>query len=276
MALTFDILTPVKDAGSSLELCVRSTADQAVEVLHRIQCGGGVVSDRVKSFSHVVLAEAEDSGMYAALNTALGEATGDIIGHLNADEQYLPGVLKRVEELFQQRSDTDIICGDMIVTDCQWNPKSYRRAVLPPKGSMGRIPLTIPTCSLFFRRRLFDGNLRYDVRYKAISDAILVHALLPPTYMWYLDRAPYAVFSVHRANLSASTAAELDLQRLNIKPNVQSSVFLLLSWIRKCLAGAYKMRDVEIEIFAEGNSRNRVTRRAMVGWQWMRSDDDQR
>ncbi len=38
----------------------------------------------------------EDCGMYDALNKAVAWGRGDILGHLNADEQYLPGILERV------------------------------------------------------------------------------------------------------------------------------------------------------------------------------------
>ena len=38
----------------------------------------------------------KDSGMYDGLNRGLRRATGEILAHLNSDEQYLPGALAAV------------------------------------------------------------------------------------------------------------------------------------------------------------------------------------
>src|SRR5437773_84848 len=99
------IVTPSFRNSAWLRLCVASVADQqGVEVEHIVQDAGSddgtldwlPTDPRVRAFVE------KDSGMYDAINRGLRRASGDILGYLNCDEQYLPGALRAVKDFFEK------------------------------------------------------------------------------------------------------------------------------------------------------------------------------
>lgn len=270
--MRFDILTPVFESGTVLESCISSVEDQGDAVRHIIQDGGSADSATLQVLGRhrsKVISQ-PDAGMYDALNRSLKRGDGDIIGHLNADEQYLPEVLSRVRKIFAAMPDVDVVCGDMVLSDSAWKPLSYRRSVLPPAGSAGVIPLPVPTCGMFFRRRLFDAGLSYRADLRAIADALLVQQLIQMKVVWYFDPIPYAVFSIHDKNLSNSGAAERDRNTANLQSSLPRALRCRIqTWIRKWARGAYQRRDVNIMIYPSGETGTRVLRSGKnLGWDW--------
>src|SRR5688572_31350980 len=98
--MTFSIITPSFRNSEWLKLCVASVADQGVEHEHIVQDGGSDdgTLDWLRIDPRVQAHVEKDAGMYDAINRGLNRATGDIIAHLNCDEQYLPGALPAVEK----------------------------------------------------------------------------------------------------------------------------------------------------------------------------------
>jgi len=269
------VLTPVYRSGEVLRTCVCSVRDQDSNVRHLIQDGESTDDEtlRVLEAFPALVASKRDAGMYDALNRALARATADVIGHLNADEQYLPGVLKRVGSIFRENPAVDVVCGDMILTDSNWNPLSYRRSVLPPADSAGLIPLPVPTCAMFIRKRLFDRGLSYRADLKAIADAVLVQDLIRMKALWYFDRRPYAAFSIHETNLSNSSAALDDKLKLSRSVSPIGKFALRLQvWRKRLAAGAFRVRSVEIDVFTPDSLDQRVKRSARrIFWGWPRA-----
>jgi len=269
--VTIDILTPVFQSGEVLETCIRSVNDQGSHVSHYIQDGNS--KDRstrevLSRYSDRVVSE-PDQGMYDALNRAFSRGSGDVIGHLNADEQYLPDVLGRVAEIFASSPHLDVLCGDMIVVDKRWKPICYRVTVRPPEGSAAHIALSVPTCAMFIRRSVYDGKqLHYRTDLKAISDCFFVEALVKANLNWRLERAPFAAFSVHGANLSQSGVEIADRQRAQISfSRAKSLRFRIQIWIARLLAGAYRSRNIDTRLYTSQH----LTERARIhcphlGW----------
>jgi glycosyltransferase involved in cell wall biosynthesis len=101
-----------------------------------------------------------DSGQSQALNKGFRQATGDIIGWLNADDRYRMGCFTRVAKMFEEDPELDILYGDYRVVDefgglVRIKPEiAFSTFVL----FYHRV-LYIPTTTTFFRRRVFDeGN----------------------------------------------------------------------------------------------------------------------
>src|SRR5687768_3530985 len=92
----FSIVTPSFRNSQWLKLCVASVADQEVEQEHLIQDAGSDdgTLDWLLSDSRVRAFVEKDAGMYDALNRALSKTSGEYIGFLNCDEQYLPNALQ--------------------------------------------------------------------------------------------------------------------------------------------------------------------------------------
>jgi glycosyltransferase len=270
--LSIDIITPVFNAGDVLRCCIQSVGDQGIGVRHYIQDGRSTddaTRALLEEFAELVVS-APDAGMYDALNRALARCSGEIIGHLNADEQYLPNIINRVRSIFDLNPAIDVVCGDMVLTDADWNPLSYRRSVLPPADSEGLIPLPVPTCATFIRKRLFDRGLSYRADLKAIADAILVQDLIRMKARWYFDRCPYTAFSIHETNLSNSSAAAADKVKLSKSISQIGKFSLRLQvWMKRLVAGAFRVRSVEIDVFTPDSLDQRVRRSARrIFWGW--------
>ena len=109
------IVTPSFNMLKYLPLAHASIADQGVTVEHIVMDGGssdGTV-DWLKQRPEIDAVSEKDRGMYHALNKAIGRATASIIGHLNCDEQYLPGTLQRVLTYFESHPEVDFVCADL-------------------------------------------------------------------------------------------------------------------------------------------------------------------
>ena len=120
------ILTPTFNSLAHLRGCVASIRAQAVSGTalsnhHRIHdaCstdgtpefldGHGGKADGYRLAYRV---EA-DEGMYDALNRAFAATDGEIVGHLNLDEQYLPGTLEFIDGFFRDHPAIDVWCATL-------------------------------------------------------------------------------------------------------------------------------------------------------------------
>ncbi len=120
------------------------------------------------SSSTITWVSEPDSGQSEALNKGFRQATGDIIGWLNADDRYRMGCFERVAKMFEEDPELDILYGDYRVVDefgglVRIKPEiAFSAFVL----FYHRV-LYIPTTTTFFRRRVFDeGNwINEDLQY---------------------------------------------------------------------------------------------------------------
>jgi glycosyltransferase involved in cell wall biosynthesis len=277
MAPQFSIVTPSFLQPQYLRLCSASVLDQGgVTVEHIIQEGGGVggLDGWSPSDPRVHLCVEPDSGMYDAVNRGFSKARGLILGHLNADEQYLPGALSTVWQVFEDNPDLDVIFGDAVLLNSHWIPVSYRRVILPNKLHTKRVHLGTMTCSTFFRRRLLDKNLYYPTEWKTVGDAVLVLKWLKSGVTMQTIRHPLAAFVFTGANLGNSATATEEGRRFAGQHKTNYWIDLAAKAqhrILKLMAGAYRRRDINIQIYLPGHESNRtVVTAKSVGFSWPR------
>jgi glycosyltransferase involved in cell wall biosynthesis len=214
-----------------------------------------------------------DSGMYDAVNRGLDRATGELCAYLNCDEQYLPGVLARVSAEFERCPDIDVFFGDMIVTDACGQPLSYRQTITPDPVHLRLHQLNTPTCATFFRRRVFDAGHRFPPDWKAIGDAVWMWGLLRAGVRTGLLGFPTSAFFLTGDNLSADPRALGEMCRWREAPDAPPGwkripAAAAFRW-RKWIAGAYRKRDVTLDIHLPGRppGRHPVTARKLgTGW----------
>lgn len=109
--------------------------------------------------------------MYDALNKGLSLAQGEILGWLNADEQYLPGALATVSEAFSQRPKVDILFGHALVVYPDGRLAAYRKCQPLRRAFVMASHFYNFSCAMFFRRRIWDEGLRLDPSYRSCGDA---------------------------------------------------------------------------------------------------------
>jgi glycosyltransferase involved in cell wall biosynthesis len=113
-----------------------------------------------KASSGIAWVSEPDSGQSEALNKGFRQATGDIIGWLNADDRYRMGCFERVAKMFEDDPELDILYGDYRVVDEFGELVRVKSEIAFSAFVLfyHRV-LYIPTTATFFRRRIFDdGN----------------------------------------------------------------------------------------------------------------------
>jgi glycosyltransferase involved in cell wall biosynthesis len=136
------------------------STDGTVELLQNFQID--------KASSGITWVSERDNGQSEALNKGFRQATGDIIGWLNADDRYRIGCFKHVAKAFEDNPDLDILYGDYRVVD-EFGELIRIKAEIKFSAFVlfyHRV-LYIPTTTTFFRRRVFEeGNwINEDLQY---------------------------------------------------------------------------------------------------------------
>jgi glycosyltransferase involved in cell wall biosynthesis len=105
MSPSFTIITAVYNGSSTIADCLESVNSQSV-LVERIIIDGASSDNTLELVQHIspharILTE-PDNGIYDAMNKGIVQATGDIIGILNADDFYAsPLVLEKVAKAFE-------------------------------------------------------------------------------------------------------------------------------------------------------------------------------
>jgi glycosyltransferase involved in cell wall biosynthesis len=271
----FSIVTPTFKQPEWLRLCAASVADQAgVRIEHIIQDGGdGEGLECLESIATARLFVEPDRGMYDALTKGISKATGDIIGHLNSDEQYLPGTFEIVHRFFTRNPEVEVVFGDAILIGADFNPLGYRRVVLPLRSHTVACHLGTFTSSTFFRRNVVERGLSYKSEWRQVGDAALVLSWLDAGIKMATISRPLAVFSFTGTNLGMGKAAKEEGRLFRARSGplqiINPAIFAAQHRVRKLLAGAYRRRNLSVEIFTLSSPARRekiVAHKLGFGW----------
>jgi glycosyltransferase involved in cell wall biosynthesis len=171
--MMFSIVTPSRNNSDWLKLCIASVADQTEQVEHLVEDGASTdgTLEWLLSDGRVSPRSQPDRSMYDAINRGLGRASGDILGYLNCDEQYLPGALSKVRKFFEENPDVEILFGDAVVVDSRGEFICYRKTVTPHLlHTWVNGNLSIFTCATFFRRSLLERGLTFNPNVRMVGD----------------------------------------------------------------------------------------------------------
>ncbi len=231
---------------SYLPLCCASVRDQGVNGEHIVMDGAssdGTVEWLRKHQDTLVSVSEKDAGMYNALNKAIATAHGEIVGHLNCDEQYLPGVLTRVVAYFNQHPDIDFIASNFLVVDPKGDFLAYRKSFQPRWPYFFSNYLYTTTCTLFYRRRVFE-KVMFDESYRSIADVIFLYHVIKAGFRGAHLSGYAATFMYSGNNLSLHPVSGQEKKRfLSILPlwfRVLRPLFFLSFFAEKLLHGNYQ------------------------------------
>ncbi len=179
----FSIVTPSFNALPYLKLCCASVADQqGIEVEHIVVDGastdGTVEWLQSQTRPSLRWISEKDQGMYHAINKGLRMAQGELVAHLNCDEQYLPEALPKVARQFTEKKD-DILFADAVVIDCEGRYVCSRKVLKPQYYHTLICHLSTFTAATFFRRSILDRyDAYFDESWKSCGDSIwMLHML---------------------------------------------------------------------------------------------------
>jgi len=262
--MKFSVVTPSFRSSQWLKLCIASVADQGVEVEHIVQ---DAASDddtqhwlphdqRVKAFIE------KDGGMYDAINRGYRRASGDILSHLNSDEQYLPGALAAVGDFFAQNPGVEVVFGGAVVTDHNGHYLCHRLPLIPRRHEIWfRLPVL--TCSLFIRRRVVhERGLFFDTQWRALGDLHWVAALIQNGVPMSVLPGVQSVFTDTGDNLGASPSAHREyramLARVPVWVRALRPILVLQNQLRRVAAGHLSLEPTSYSIYTLQSSALRV------------------
>lgn len=280
MTPNFSIVTPSFNQFEWLKLCAASVADQGEAIFEHIvqDAGTGSELEQWATGQHGLRFFVEkDAGMYDAVNRGLAKAGGEICGYLNCDEQYLPGTLNRIAAFFESHPETDIVFGDVLVTDRTGAASSYRQAIRPSPNHVRLSHLNTFSCATFFRRHVFEQGHRLDPKWKSIGDAIWIYGMLKAGLRVAVYPRLLSVFTLTGSNLSTDDpVSEKEKQTWMAATGIAlpgvRPWHIALHRARKLFAGAYRKRTFEYEIYTLESPTRRVRLTAReIGGTWKRS-----
>lgn len=115
---SISIVTPCFNAESYIEEAIKSVRDQNYKNVEHIVVDGGSTDATVEILEQhpeIKYISEPDNGIYDALNKGLKLANGDLIGWLNADDEYAEGAFDHVTSAYKKNPSCDLIAGDCIV-----------------------------------------------------------------------------------------------------------------------------------------------------------------
>lgn len=164
------IITPSYNQGRFIVRTIESVLSQSVAELEYWVVDGGSTDDTrqilLRYGDRLKWLSEKDAGQADAVNKGMGLSSGDIIGWLNSDDVYYPGVLPEVMNYFEEHPEVQILYGDADHIDEQDN-------VLEPypteDWNYERLLETCYICqpAVFFRRSLMEkvGALNTKLQY---------------------------------------------------------------------------------------------------------------
>jgi glycosyltransferase involved in cell wall biosynthesis len=262
--MLFSIVTPSFRQLDWLKRCVRSVADQSVEHEHIVQdAGTGPQLDEwVSASSPARLFVERDKGMYDAVNRGFARASGEIFAYLNCDEQYLPGALAAVAEIFARRPEIDLLAADYLIVDPTGNLRSYHRATPLRRSMILTDHLYDYSCALFYRRRLWNaaGGFRPELRDAGDAEWVC-RALAAGARTACLNRYT-STFSLTGGNMSLGDNARDERLKLRAQnPGwMQMAAPLLREYrhVEKLLRGGYSSGPIQYDLYREPDDHQRT------------------
>jgi len=251
--------------------------------------GGSETLDNEHSATYqLTFASEADKGMYNALNKAFAAtapsdttqlATSDvphptsynsIVGHLNADEQYLPGTLRFVADFFEKHPKVDVLFGAVVVTDAEGNYICSRMPLKPQLWHTQVCHLATFTASMFFRRSAIEKlDCYFDESFQTAGDADLICRMLKAKLKMATVRRYFSVFVDSGDNLAETSQGRLEMRRMaTYAPRIVQRLHNLIEgWQkgRKLFGGIYFMKPFTYQFFDKDLSLKQHNVRAPSG-----------
>ena len=196
----FSIITPSLNGARFIAEMVESVRAAApdVDFEHLVLDGGSTDGTReiLARYPHLRVVEGADEGSHDSMNRGLALARGEIIGFINTDDRYAPGILAAIAERFAAEPALDTLLGRAVLMAERGG--AWQVLGQYPLGRGGGLDLDdlmygIPCFNArFFRRRVFDRLGGFDLHFSFAADRhFLLRLALSAVRGAVLDRPCY-------------------------------------------------------------------------------------
>jgi hypothetical protein len=171
--MRISIITPTLNRAAFLPVAIESVCEQNFADCEHIVVDGlstDATPEVLARYPHLRVIREPDSGLYDALNKGIRAAGGDVIGHLNSDDLYLPGTFAAVATAFSDPAVEVVSGGAEIVAPEREPGRSWRRreeiALTFESATVGA---PLPNAR-FFRRGFYERVGLYETAYRVAAD----------------------------------------------------------------------------------------------------------
>lgn len=169
--MRISIITVCLNSERTIEQTIQSVIGQKYEDCEYIVIDGCStdntleILDKYKKDISIIISE-HDSGIYDAMNKGISLATGDIIGIINSDDWYEPGVFKIIAKHFEE-SDAEVVYGNVNVWKGNGELEDYSIA-----DSLERIrtEMSISHPSVFIKKNVYAKHGVFQLEYMICAD----------------------------------------------------------------------------------------------------------
>ncbi|WP_269540365.1 glycosyltransferase [Cerasicoccus fimbriatus] len=197
-----------------------------------------------------------DKGMYDALNKAASRATGEVIIHLNTDEQLnRKGVLAALDLI--EADGLDAVLGPTVMVDGKGQFLQLFKQVITPRLIDASWHMPVQTCSFIYRKALWERH-GYDSSYRLIADHLWFRRQMELGVRLGVVREPIGIFAWHGENLSSTegkTSSENAMDSVTFSRSQLKRAKRVYRF-RKLLAGGYSPKPVDYEIRKDGELKS--------------------
>jgi hypothetical protein len=202
--------------------------------------------------------------MYDAINRGWRRADGDVLSWLNSVEQYLPGTLEAVGRYFERHPEVDFVYGNALIIDGEGALLAARREIRLSKRYIANAFLNAYSCTMFFRRRLWDrGLLPLDTSFRYAADMDLVLRLLDAGATYRKLPEYLSAFTMDGTNLSCHPRMIEETAQIQRKfgafslPALRRAV-TVGRYVERLLTGSYRRVDVAYQFAEDDQPRYRT------------------
>lgn len=228
-----------------LKPCHNSVRDQGVALEHIVVDGASRdgTPEWLSNQPEIISISEKDDGMYDAINKGIELSKGEIIAYLNCDEQYLPGTLKKVSEIFRKNSRIDILFGNTLIIRPNGELLACRKSFVPRWPYVWASHMYVHSSSMFVRKRVFDSGIMFDKSWKTVGDADFVVRVLRNGFYAQHVNDYFSAFMLTGSNLGGGENALTELKTFREKAPFwlrhSNSIAHALIRFEKFLNGAY-------------------------------------
>ena len=172
----FSIITPCLNRANYIGHAIESVISQNYTDFEHIVIDGGSTDGTLEVLNthpHLSVITGKDLGMYDAINRGLDIASGDIIGFLNSDDTYAPGVFTVAENTMREYQ-VDAVAGRAVYWIQKRNGEKneyHKSKLLTADVFWHEMTYGEPAFNAwFFRRTLFPTLGKFDISYRIAGD----------------------------------------------------------------------------------------------------------
>lgn len=239
---TISVVTPSLNQAAFLEQTIQSVLEQGYPSLEYLVLDAGSTDGSVPIIERYAGRLAywhsrPDGGQGSAVNAGWARSTGDVLGWLNSDDRYLPGVLEFVGDLFRRNPEVVWLFGTAELVDVAG--RRIGQFGRPFDGRrLSRGDQMIPQPSAFLRRSALEivGPIDESLRYGMDFDLFIRLARIATPV--FVDR-PLSSITLHASAKTTRNRAAARQETFRVAARYASPVERALLRLLAIRAAAY-------------------------------------